>query len=508
MTTVDLTLADLRSGTDYPGGSINSRKTYEPKQVKERLESILAFGVLQSLIACPSPGETKGPYFVAAGGLRLASIDLGVKTKKLKSDFPIPVTIRPDLDSATALAASLEENAAVLPPHPVDTYEQFSELKRRGMTEAQIGKQFRIASLDVIKALKLGDLAPAVRDAWREGKISADVAQVFTLAKDQEHQETTLKNMTKARRLYPQAIRGALIGEQRTAQRFLNFVGQKNYEAAGGTIQTDLFAEKGSGDSLVIGDFALLTKLADKRLEEEVKKLTDAGWSWAEAEHDTTYYSRNRMDASAKSPPAIKERSGALVSISHDGSVEIHYGILKSGQRAPAVKTDKTGTAVIAQKKDLSNSLREDLKSMSARAVKDALIAEAASHQNKLAAIALLVLAEQITPERLNYMPREVRGKLDALRDALDPRFINAAMKKRFDAQRYFSSAPMPLVLKAIDEAMGGDHKKALAGGTKSKAWKFALANVPKTDWLPPELRGRGYAAVGAKAKTAKKSKK
>lgn len=47
-----------------------------------------------------------------------------------------------------------------------------------------------------------------------------------------------------------------------------------------------------------------------------------------------------------------------------------------------------------------------------------------------------------------------------------------------------------------------------LAGGTKSKAWKFALANVPKTDWLPPELRGRGYAAVGAKAKTAKKSKK
>jgi hypothetical protein len=65
------TIDQLKPGSEYPGGSINSRKSYTPKQIQDRLESITTFGVLQSLCVCPAPGTSEPPVFAARRSPRL-----------------------------------------------------------------------------------------------------------------------------------------------------------------------------------------------------------------------------------------------------------------------------------------------------------------------------------------------------------------------------------------------------------------------------------------------------
>lgn len=505
--TTTATIDQLKPGSEYPGGNINSRKTYTDKQINDRLESILMFGVLQSLAVCPAPGTTEPPYYVAAGGLRRAAVALGVKTKKLPADFAVPILVKPEWDSAMALAASLEENDQVLAPHPVDNFEQFVELQARGKTADDIAKLFRMETKEVRKVLALGALSPVIRQAWRDEKIDADDAKAFTLAKDQKHQEDVFNRLKKGGGLHAYNIRATLIGNQNDAGKFLKFVGKEAYEAAGGKLQADLFTSDDS-EKFVVADFPLLVRLVGEKLERKCKDLVTAGWAWASDKDDIKdFYSLNSIpNAGANLAKEQKAKSGCAVGVDHTGKLDITYGVLKKGERIGTATSSKAGTkpSPVAQT-TISNSLREDLKSMAARATKDALGAD--TYPNDLAATLGKVVAAQITPDRGNYMPSEVRDRLALIRDGITPKVMFDALQKRFDTTRYFSSAPKNIVIKAITEALGADQAKPYTGGTKVKAWKFALANVPKTGWLPPELRTSHYAGPAAKKATVTKLK-
>lgn len=491
------TIEQLKPGSEYPGGNINSRKTYTDKQIKDRLESILMFGVLQSLAVCPVPGATEPPYYVAAGGLRRAAVALGVKTKKLPADFPVPILVKPEWDSAMALAASLEENEQVLAPHPVDNYEQFVELQARGKTVADIGKLFRMETKEVRKVLALGALSPLIRQAWRDEKLDADDAKAFTLAKDQKHQEDVFNRLNRGGGLYAYNIRTALVGNQSDAGKFLVLVGKDAYEAAGGALQADLFTGD-SAEKFIVSDFALLMRLAGEKIEQKCKDLVSAGWAWACYQDDLKdFYSLNRMpNAGVNMAKEQKAKAGCAVAVGYSGKLDITYGLLKNNERVGTATSSKTGKeASPVAKATLSYSLRQDLTAMAARATKDALVAD--TYGDELAILLARIVAAQITPERYNYMANEVREKLSAIRNGIAPKLMAEALQKRFDRQRYFANAPKNLVLKAITDGVGPDHAKKLAAGTKAAAWKFALANVPKT-WLPPELRTSHYDGPGA----------
>lgn len=100
--------------------------------------------------------------------------------------------------------------------------------------------------------------------------------------------------------------------------------------------------------------------------------------------------------------------------------------------------------------------------------------------------------------------------------NAMAPKGINAALRATFDAKDYFDSVPKALCLRAITEAVNADEARKVSGNPKADIAKFATANVPKTGWLPPELRTTHYdgptakakAAPAAKAKPAPKAKK
>lgn len=279
--TTTATIDQLRPGHEYPGGGINSRKDYTSQQINDRLQSILVFGVLQSLCVCPAPGKTDPPFYVAAGGLRLAAIQLGIKTKKLAADFAIPVTIRTDWDSAMALAASLEENEQVLSPHPARVYETFAELVNRGKTPDDLIKLFpQLDAKEIRRILALGQLSPVIREAWLDEEIDADAAKAFTRAKDHKHQEDVFKRLKKQGQLQDWHIRDVLSGNERDGEKFLKFVGRKAYEDAGGKIHEDLFAQ-GRDEKLLVMDFPLLVRLVGEKIEAKCKELIEAGWSWA-----------------------------------------------------------------------------------------------------------------------------------------------------------------------------------------------------------------------------------
>lgn len=97
-----------------------------------------------------------------------------------------------------------------------------------------------------------------------------------------------------------------------------------------------------------------------------------------------------------------------------------------------------------------------------------------------------------------------------ALSNAIKPADMNKALRESFDAKDYFNSVSKPFLLKAITEAINADEARKVSGKPKGEIAKFAITNVPKTGWLPPELRTDHYdgPAGSKKAKAAKPAAK
>jgi ParB family chromosome partitioning protein len=94
-----------------------------------------------------------------------------------------------------------------------------------------------------------------------------------------------------------------------------------------------------------------------------------------------------------------------------------------------------------------------------------------------------------------------------AVVDGLDPKLFNDAIKAEFDAKAYFDMAPKPVLVRAIAEAVSGDEAHKAAGlGDIKHIRKFCNQHIPKTGWLPIELRTAGYAGPGAVKKVVAKS--
>ncbi|MFA7293777.1 MAG: ParB/RepB/Spo0J family partition protein [Rhodocyclaceae bacterium] len=122
-----------------------------------------------------------------------------------------------------------------------------------------------------------------------------------------------------------------------------------------------------------------------------------------------------------------------------------------------------------------------------------------------------LSLATQLKPaERISLMAQIAANALDfqnasldvpsrddkgpaAICNAIDPKALNAALRGAFDAKDYFAGVSKALNLKAIEEACGPDLARQQSKNGKPDIVAFAIENVPKTGWLPVQLRAKGY---------------
>lgn len=537
---------------------INARKVGRDTDIEELAASIDAHGLINALTV----REIGGVAFVAAGNRRLAALRFLVKKGNLVETTLVKCEL-PENDIAGD-ELSLAENIQRIPMHEADQYEQFWQLHEKGLTDDQISKRFGYEIKSVGRMLALGKVSPLILDEWRKGEGRFDsegfaIVAAFTLAPTLKEQEAVFKRLKKSGHIWPRAVREAFGGEDGQAVKNLKFVGKADYEKAGGKVTDDLF-----GDSPIVADPALLEKLAAAKIETKLKELRGA-WAWVSMAKDLPYswnYSYQKVKGGKNASAEDRAKSGCVVEFKYDGTLEITYGVMKpAAAKAEKAKADKAeGKPAERRAPELSNAQARDLSIVLSQAAQDAvvlnprvglvaLLAGFASHRSSYEIAAIMVSAEgwnhmnlghkkeerfdavftrllQMSDEDLfkaaaaacvpainlttqvSGAPPLKRKDVAALVDALEPKSIQDALLKHFDPADYFERASRPFVIKAISEAVNADEARKADKLKKAELVKFAVENVGKTGWLPPELRTASYAGPGAAKPKATKAEK
>ena len=268
----------------------NVRKTPANASAFTELKaSIAAHGLLENLIARAIESGTDGigRYAVIAGGRRLAAMQALAAEAALDEDHPVPCRMIGGIVAAEEV--SLAENSVRAAMHPADQVEAFRRLADAGSTAAAIAARFGVSERTVEKRLRLGNAAPVLLEAYRAGEIDLDTLMAFAVTMDQARQSAVWETVSQ------QGYRpGAwqikrLLTEDRVpaTSAIARFVGLEAYEAAGGKIDRDLFAEEDER-GIWFDDPDLLNKLAMDNLQAAAREL-ETRWKWAEARLDVDW---------------------------------------------------------------------------------------------------------------------------------------------------------------------------------------------------------------------------
>ena len=324
----DIPLSQLELSPD------NVRKTPADYSAFTELKaSIDAHGLLENLIA-RSMGPGTGciaRYAVIAGGRRLAAMQALAADGALEEDHPVPCRMIGSIVAAEEV--SLAENSVRAAMHPADQVEAFRRLADAGSTAAAIAARFGVSERTVEKRLRLGNAAPVLLEAYRAGEIDLDTLMAFAVTTDQAHQNAVWETVSQ------QGYRpGAwqikrLLTEDRVpaTSAIARFVGLEAYEATGGKIDHDLFAEEDER-GIWFDDPDLLNKLAMDSLQAVAREL-ETLWKWAEARLDvdwsaTAAFGRVRpqpaepTDGEKAEIERLRTRNDELANMDDDGWTE------------------------------------------------------------------------------------------------------------------------------------------------------------------------------------------
>ena len=253
----------------------NVRKTGAGEGIEELQASIAAHGILQSLVVRKT---TRGKYAVVAGERRRRALTALAKTGTIENDAPVPCHILSGTADATEI--SLTENAVRVQMHPADQFEAFRELIDAGSVPADIAARFGITEAVVKQRMRLARVSPAILSAYREGGLTLEQVQAFAVSDDHAAQERVFEDLPDWND-DADSIRSALTeGEITASDKRVRFVTLEAYEAAGGALRRDLFAE--DDDGIFVLDTPLLNRLAMDKLRSEAETVKAEGWKWVE----------------------------------------------------------------------------------------------------------------------------------------------------------------------------------------------------------------------------------
>lgn len=363
----------------------NVRRTHAAVSIEALAESIARRSLLQSLSVRPiltGDGSETSRYAVQAGGRRLRALQLLVRQKRLAKDAPIPCLIK---TAGIAEDDSLAENSDRETLHPIDQFKAFQALQSRGLSEDDIAAAYHVTPAVVRQRLRLAAASPVLLEAFAREAMRLDHLMAFCLTDDHARQEQVWGMIESGQATcQPYVIKRLLTEDKVSADdRRACFVGTEAYTQAGGTISRDLFDEDDEG---YFDDPRLLNTMACDKLAAEQTRLLSDGWKWAETTLEFPYALRQRFrridplpeapseedqaaydalceeydalietldedDESAEGdrarldaieaqihafenrPPVYsaedRARAGVILSISHDGELQIDYGYLK-----------------------------------------------------------------------------------------------------------------------------------------------------------------------------------
>ncbi|EFO1605631.1 ParB/RepB/Spo0J family partition protein [Escherichia coli] len=247
---------------------------YSAESVSELADSIKGVGLLQNLVVHALPGDRHG---VAAGGRRLAALNMLAERGIMPADWPVRVKVIPQ---ELATAASMTENGHRRDMHPAEQIAGFRAMAQEGKTPAQIGDLLGYSPRHVQRMLKLADLAPVILDALAEDRITTEHCQALALENDTARQVQVFEAACQSGwggKPEVQTIR-RLVTESEVAvagNSKFRFVGADAFSPD--ELRTDLFSDdEGGYVDCVALDAALLEKL--QAVAEHLREAE--GWEW------------------------------------------------------------------------------------------------------------------------------------------------------------------------------------------------------------------------------------
>ncbi|MDE0355029.1 MAG: ParB N-terminal domain-containing protein, partial [Deltaproteobacteria bacterium] len=258
----------------------NVRKTPPNAAADAELKaSIAAHGLLGNLVVrSDDPGNG---YAVVAGGRRLTALKALAADGVLDAAHPVPCLVVDG--SAPSSELSLAENVVRIAMHPADQVIAFTKLAESGVSVAAIAARFGVAERLVEQRLRLGNAAPELLDAYRDDQIDLETLKAFAVTTDHGRQTAVWEQVAdQGYRPAAWQVKHLLTEERVPANSAIaRFVGVGAYEAAGGAVLRDLFADEDES-GIWLEDPVLLQKLAMEKLGETVKEL-ETRWRWATA---------------------------------------------------------------------------------------------------------------------------------------------------------------------------------------------------------------------------------
>lgn len=384
---------------------LNVRKTFAEEGISALAELIHAEGILQNLSAYESPQGESGAetrYAVVAGGRRWRALRRLLDEGRITGEYLVPCLL---VSYERAVEISLAENSGREPMHPADEFDAFKTLIDAGQTIEDVAARFGVAPVVVQRRLKLANVHPKFIALYRDGVITLEHLMAFAVTDDRDRQLQVWESLGTHGRS-PDALRQALTQHEVSLRApMARFVGLKAYEKAGGIARRDLFAEEDEDLGL---DGDLVRKLASTKLEKCAEKVRKEGVAWVHVCLDFDYATRaaykhvktvfrdpteeeqkaldgvatelgqiesqleelqegdERVAELEHRPAALDQQydalnaklslpdpeqqalAGAVVTIGHDGKVEVTRDLLRpedAGRFAQAEKAQRRGTA-------------------------------------------------------------------------------------------------------------------------------------------------------------------
>ncbi|MDT1064191.1 ParB/RepB/Spo0J family partition protein [Paracoccus sp. CPCC 101403] len=248
---------------------LNPRTMFDPAGIETLAANIRQLGLIQNLAGLRDQG---GKIGIVAGGRRLRALALLQDDARFAT---VPVRIAPDQATAQTWASS--ENHQREQPHPADEIREYASMAARGVAAPAIALAFGATEAHVYRRLRLAALPVPVLDALKAGEITLANAAAFTISGD-EAQSLAVLDRVRGQGFSDHQIKQMLKSDSvRNTDRRAVFVGQEAYEAAGGRVTADLFA-----DQAYFEDVALLDDLFTAELDGSAERFTAEGWKWAE----------------------------------------------------------------------------------------------------------------------------------------------------------------------------------------------------------------------------------
>jgi ParB-like chromosome segregation protein Spo0J len=318
----------------------NARKEHTVD--KALLASIASIGLLYPLVV---DAIEDGKWDVVDGAQRLLAIREGLKLGILENDAWALIDCRIRENGAAdvqSLEVSLHANLRT-PMHPLDECEAILRLTKEGEAKEAIALRFGQHERWLEQRVKLAQLAPEVKEVFREGKIGLGAAMAFTLG-SADQQKAFLKRYKKLD-VNTGQIHAAMT-EQKVSARAANFELALYPEKS---IQRDLFADPADPlGGIWLLDRKKFIELQDAWAADKIEQLKQLGYDdvrvlprddWQTLQGFVEFEGKVRT-------PEQRAKLTVFLKADHHGHIEVHENMVsrKAVEKAK-VKKAKNGAA-------------------------------------------------------------------------------------------------------------------------------------------------------------------